>query len=48
MIPKWSFDVCGVLVCVAADPTLALALALALGPLKLGDAIYNNQATRTH
>jgi hypothetical protein len=33
-------------VCVAADPTLALALALA--PLKLGDAIYSNQATRTH
>ena len=28
--------------CVAADPTLPVPLALA--PLKLGDAIYNNQA----
>ena len=29
--------------CVAADPTLPVPLALA--PLKLGDAIYNNQST---
>jgi hypothetical protein len=33
-------------VSVAADPTLALALALA--PLKLGDTIYCIQATRAH